>query len=152
MGVDTSGIAQAVIDLIDQMTVEFAVEGATYTETIKGYRWSQNGNDRLPAGAVLLPAIDRRDADTGETQLGSRDFMLEFPVEFLFDIDRAAYAQELAVRTVEAFIDTIDANPTLSGAVDDAVVAGAAQPSIDTATNRPLIVYPTTLQVWALVP
>lgn len=152
MSANVSGpIAQAVIDLINDLEVTFTAGGSNYTETIAGYRWSQNGYDRLPAGAVLLPAIDRRPADGGgETQIGARDYLIEFPVEFLFDIDRTDYAQELALATVEAWIDAVDASDALNGTVDDVVVTTVGPPVIDTAANRPLIVYPTTLEVLQL--
>lgn len=147
----TGPIAESLIALIEALAVTFTVEGVDYTETVTGYRWSQNGYDRLPAGAVLLPEISRRETDQAELEIGKRDYLIDFPVEFLFDIDKADHAQELALATVEAFIDAIDDSGGLSGTVDDIVVAGIGTPVIDTATPRPLIVYPTTVQVLTLV-
>jgi len=113
-----------------------------------GYKWARLDYN-LPAGVVELPTVDRR---AENSQLGSEDWDMEFPVVLYFDLSEAESSQELAAEQVEAFIAAVDANPSLGSAtiVDDAVVTSAV-PSFDLDGARPMVVYTCTLELTKLV-
>ncbi len=113
-----------------------------------GYKWARLDYD-LPAGVVELPTVSRVQENS---QLGSEDWMMDFPVVLYFDLSDAAFSQEQAAEMVEAFIAAVDANPSLGSPtiVDDAVVTSAT-PSFETDTARPMVAYTCTLELNKLV-
>lgn len=88
----------------------------------KGHKWAPRDLDGTVAGVVEMPRFERRDTDTPEPELGSNTWFIEYPVVLYFPLDEAARSQAVVIDTVEAFVKAIDANPTLSQTVDDAVV------------------------------
>lgn len=147
-------LADSLIDLIEGLTVSFTANGTAHTSTIKGYRWLKKEYDQLPAAVVELPAIDRTGIDEGESQIGTRDFLVRFPIDFLFDLDDAVYAQEQAIATVEAFIDAVDdaagpwsPPPLGDSTIQDMKVVEAGDPSFETDQNRAYLVFPTVVEV-----
>jgi hypothetical protein len=135
-------VAQAIVDVIDDLT-----------PTVNGQLWEPNaGNVNPPAGVVGMPSIDRHDPEEEESQLGATDWFLDFPVYFFHDLGNALYAQEQAVETYEAFVQAVDANPSLGIAlVMDAKVTSVT-PGFDLDQARPQIVTECRVQVLRLVP
>lgn len=124
--------------IANRIVTELAALGVS--PSVKGYRWAPHDLDALPAGVVELPRVRRRGTDEPERQLGSNDWFLDFPVVLYFDLSEAQFSQDQAVDTVEAFIKAVDANPTLTATVEDAVVS-EVEPSIVDDKNRPLVAF-----------
>lgn len=131
------------------------INGLTTSETVKATRWDPGtgtGFDKLPAASVGVPTIRRVGVDQPESQIGSRDWEITYPVIFYIDLGEARYAQALAVEIVEAFIKAIDTNTLQAsdGSIVDAKVTEAA-PAEYVDDARPLLAYETTLELLKLV-
>jgi len=93
-----------------------------------------------------------------EDHVSQVDWVLEFPVNFVFDLSEAVLAQTQAVDTMEAFIKAIDADTTLGRAddVDGGVIQGAKVISADQLIElvdeaRSTLVFPCRVQVQQFV-
>ena len=130
--------------------VAAVLDGLAVTPTVKGYAVDpgMTGLDSLPCGVVGPPTIERRVVDEGDSQIGSRDWNLTFPVTLFFDLADTATAQAQATQTVEAFITAVD-TATLSvsdASIEDAVVAVATPVEILN-DARPMLAYECSLAV-----
>ena len=147
-------LAQTLVDTIDGLSVTFTDGDSTdHTVTVKGYKWAPRDLDGTgPWGVVEMPAVERIGLDEAETQLGTDDWTVEFPVVFYCALDEARYAQAQIVAVVEEWIAAIDSNPFAADAsVDDITVIDAGPPEIDPDAARPLVIYPTTVQLLKFV-
>lgn len=144
-------LAVELVALIDGLSVSFTAAGTSHTSTVKGYLWDQPHFDRLPCAMVRLPEISRTGVDEQESQLGSRDFILEFPVDFVVDLSKAEYSQEQLLASVEAFINAVDADspPLADNSVIDCKVTAVGRPE-QLEGSRSLLVYPTTVELLKL--
>lgn len=143
-------IAQAIAD-VASTTVTFTASGSSHTSTITAYRWAPKDLD-LPCAVVEMPTIARVAPEAAESQLGSDDWLIEFPVVFYFELDDPVFAQEQAVNTVEAFIQAIDADGNLGMAtVIDTKVIESGPPELIVDQQRAQIAYPTRVQLLKLV-
>jgi hypothetical protein len=131
-------VAEALKDIVDG-----AVTGLT------GIKWGRL-EASPPVGIVGLPTGSRVGVDEAESQLGSDDWNLSYPVALFFDLAEAAASQAQAVEAVEAVIAAIDDNPTLSATVFDAKVTNF-EPEAITDRNRPLLAYTLDVDVLKLV-
>jgi hypothetical protein len=80
------------------------------------------GFDTFPAIWFTPPSIERRSVDDAEQQLGAVDLTLRYTLH-AYVLDNASgeggrSAEDEAAQLIGTIIGTIDANPTLSGAVD----------------------------------
>ena len=142
------GLAANVVTVIQALSVGFTVNATSYTSTVKGYSWAPRDLDKIPAAVVEMPEVERVDVDTPESQLGSFDWRVTFPVVFYFELDEAARGQAQAVNVVEAFIKAIDASPTMGdNAIIDSKVVHAGPPEIIDDEARALIRYPCELRI-----
>lgn len=137
-------------------TLQAMLEDLDVTPTLKGYRWDPGLLDQVPAAVVGLPTIDRTEADGAESQLGSYDWLLRFPVVFYFDLpgdgSAAVATQEQAAATVEAWIRAVDAIPDLGDpTVADAKVISAGPPEPVEEAPRALLEFPTVLELLKFV-
>lgn len=123
---------------------------AASTENVKGYAKPPRELDSVPCGVVEIPSIERVDPDTAESQLGTNDWHIVFPVVLYVDLSEADYSITQAIDFVEAWIKAIDADQTLGGAVFDCKVT-SAEPLVIDDEARPLLAYETRVAVWALV-
>lgn len=131
------------------------ISGLAVTPPVKAYAADPGfaGLDSLPAGVVGVPQIDRSDVEERESQLGTSDWRIIWPVMLAFDLANAAAAQAHATQTVEAFIQAID-TATLSvsdATIEDAKVVSAVPDEVEDAA-RPLLVYDCRLVVLKFVP
>ena len=119
-------------------------------EGIEGaYLWERK-DIKVPAGSVGVPTLERTDVDEAESQLGTDDWKLEFPVSLYFDLADVAKSQQSMVDALEAFTNAIDADqslglPTVEASVND------AQPFAERDRKRPLVGYEITVSVLRLV-
>lgn len=112
--------------------------------------WARDHLDSVPAAEIEPPDLRRVDPDTGESQLGSDDWDLEFLVSIWFDLREPTSAQKDLVEAVEKWIAAVDANRSLGGTVLDASVISANRVyQLD--ANRALAGYETTVGVLKLV-
>lgn len=120
------------------------------TEAVKGHAKPPRELDACPCGVVEIPTIERIDPDEAESQLGTNDWHIVFPVTLYVDLSEADYSIGQAIEFVEAWIKAIDADPQLSGTVLDCKVT-SAEPLVIDDTARPLLAYETSVAIWALV-
>lgn len=153
MPLDATTLADAIIGVVEDLDVTFVVDDVEHTVTLAGYRWSQKDISSLPCAIVQLPGIERTGVDETESELGRRDVIVEFPVAFCFELDDIGFAQEQALAAVEAFIDAVDntSPPLGDNNVVDVKVTSAGPPELDRDQARPVLVYPTTLELLKLV-
>jgi hypothetical protein len=128
---------------------------ATCADTISGLTTYATdpglaGLEGNPALVVGLPSIDRGELDADD-QLGSRTWVLDFPVNIYVDLDAPAESFPLARDTAEAFVQAVDDDDQLGSTVVAARVTDA-QPAIDISeTHRPRLLYECNVQVKAYV-
>lgn len=115
--------------------------------------WAQPGLRFGAAGAaeIEIPDIDRTPLERSESQLGSNDWDLEFPVAIWVNLTEAEISQKRLVALVEAWIAAVDADIHLGGLVLEARVTHAARVYGTTANNVPLVGYETAVAVLKLV-
>ena len=98
------------------------------------------GLEGNPAVVVGIPTVDRGDLDS-DPQLGSRGWVLNYPVTVYCDLDVIADSLTLLVDTTEAFVRAIDADDQLTGSAIAARVTNC-EPGLDVSdTARPRIFY-----------
>lgn len=153
-------IAQALVD------VAAGLSGLANDATVKGILWAPRDTDVRPAAVVEMPGIERVNADEAESQMGTRDARLSFPVAFYFDLSEdVAFSQAQAVEVVEAFVDAIDAatnagQPLAPDALGAGVIVIDAKTSVDppeifppdASSARPSIRYVCRTEVLAFIP
>lgn len=130
------------------------LSGLAVTPAVKSYATDPGfaGLDSLPAGVVGIPQVERGDVEERESQLGSNDWRITYPVALCFDLNDTATAQAQATQTVEAFIKAID-TATLSvsdATIEDAKVVSAVPDEVEDGA-RPLLVYDCRLVVFKFV-
>jgi hypothetical protein len=147
-------VATTLDDVADKIVAE--LDGLTFTDgggttaTCKSYKWNPRAYDQLPVGTVGMPEVRRVGPDEAESQLGSDDWFLDYPVELAVALEEAVYAQATAISFLDAFIAAIDANQTLTSTVLDAKVVEAI-PFAEEDRNRPILGFECTVRVWKLV-
>lgn len=114
-----------------------------------GYRWAPKEVFR-PAGVVELPAIERTPVDAPEDHLGQKDWTLNFPVIFYFELAVAQGSQDAAADIVEAFVSAIDADQGLGGLCQEAKVVEVFEPEFLEDAN-PQIRWPARVQILKFV-
>lgn len=128
------------------------VTGLSVTPAITGYE-SDPGKSGFPppAAVVDLPTLRFPDIDESQVQLGSKDWYMEYPVHFYFDLSVYSESQRQAVLALEAFKKAVDANPTLNGTAEIARVV-RAEPDLATlrSSGTPVLVYTVTVNVFQL--
>lgn len=132
-------VAEALKDAAD------ALSGVT------AHKWVLRDTDSRPAAVVELPTVTRTQPDAEEDHLGEYDWRSDWTVAFYFDFDPQApeaYGQVQALEVIEAWIQAVNANPTLGGAVQEAKVVTAGPPELNDELSRPLIAYPTQVAVF----
>ena len=147
-------LAQTLADTAAGLSVTFTDGDAIeHTVTVKAYKWAPRDLDGTgPWAVVEMPAIGRIGLDEAETQLGTDDWTVTFPVVFYCALDEARYAQAQITAVVEEWITAVDANPFAADAtVDDIAVTDAGPPEIEADAARPRVVYPTTVQLLKVV-
>lgn len=147
------GLATTLQTLIDGMTVSFTASGDSHTSTVKAFAWApQDLDGHGPWAVIQLPSIQRTAVNAAETQLGSVDWWVSFPVEFYFELTKPAYSQAQAVNTIEAFINAVDADNSLGDPeIIDAKVTQVDLPLIIDDAPRVQINYPTVLELHRIV-
>jgi hypothetical protein len=137
-------IAAAITTVVGALAVTPAVTGKKWDPGVAGF------DSLLPVGVVGMPELRRTEIDSPESQLGSNDWNITYPVGLYFDLSEASYSQAQAVEVVEAFITAIDANPYLGGTVSDAKVT-EARPEEILDQKRSLLAYRCRVEVQKLV-
>lgn len=120
-------------------------------DPIRADRWVQVPMSRPPCAVIELPKIGRTRPEEAESQLGARDWDLEYPVNFHFALRVADETQRRLAQVIEEFINAVDADPGLGGLVLEAKVTDADIVYDETDSANPLIVYETTVAVLKLV-
>lgn len=154
-------MASTVIDPIAAgiKTVAAAVT-ATGSVTVKAFKWAPNAGDtdRLPAAVVYTPRLQRTAVgpDIPETQLGTRDLLLDFPVHFYFDADDREFAAAQIAEVIEGFINAIDASLHVGNGLnlteaEDAKVTEADEPIVTERNNRTIWEVRTRVQIIAYI-
>jgi hypothetical protein len=116
------------------------------------------GTLKPPCAEIEVPNGNRNDPEQSESQLGSDDWNLEFPVTLWVDLHRATEAQIRLKDLLEAFIVAVDSDRSLGLApatvgftLDDASVVSFER-VYQLERDRQLVGYETTVAVLALVP
>lgn len=138
-------LATAVATLLGNLSV---------TPTLKAYAHDPgySGLDSIPCAVVGIPTLGRVGLDESESQLGSRDWFVTFPVTLYFDADVATDVAKRAIEYVEKFIVSIDTESlqAADGTVLDSKVT-RCEPVEIVDTHRPLLAYECDLEIWKLV-
>lgn len=143
----------AVLDPVAVLIATLA-EGLSVSPPVKGYSHDPGfaGLDSLPAAVVGLPTIQRTGVDEAETQFGTDDWYISYPVSLIFDLADLTVTHDQATQTVEAFIRAID---TASLSVSDASILDAkvteATPTQVVDDARPVLTYELKLEVHKIV-
>lgn len=135
--------SEIITPLADALIAKLEEVGAT------GYRWAPKEISR-PAAVVELPAIERTPVDTAEDHLGQKDWTLNFPVIFYFDLAVAQGSQDAAVDIVEGFVSAVDADQGLEGLCQEAKVVEVFEPEFPEDAN-PQIRWGTRVQILKFV-
>lgn len=133
--------------------VATAIANLAVTPSVKAYATDPGlaGLDQLPAAILGLPTIQRTEPDQAELQIGAKDWNLQIPVLFVFDLGDTATAQTQALDTIEKFIQAVDTG-TLSQSdplIVDAKVA-QSEPGELVDDARPLLTYDCQLRLLRL--
>ena len=145
----TSTTVQPTADLIAAVLAGLAV-----TPTVKSYRWDigMAGLDALPAAIIGIPEVRRIAVEGFESQLGSRDWHLTYPIHIYVDLAEAVTAQVQVVDILEAFIKAVDTD-TLQAQdatiIDAKVIEAIPAEYVDAA--RPMLAYECRLELLKLV-
>lgn len=139
-------IASALVTKIGTLTATYSL-----SQTVTGYKWPKGELDSRPAGVVELPVLRRRGPDERESQLGSNDWMHEFPVTFWIDNQGNATNFPLLIDIVEAWVKAVDADPTLGlgPVIPNETAVISVEPTIADAER--LVGFETTVALTRLV-
>lgn len=135
---DITGPAKALVEILDG--------AAGFT----AYLWERENFDRLPAVAVGVPAFKRHGPDEAESQLGTLDWEIEYPISFYVDLANATDDQQRMVDGLQAIAVALDADPTLGDTVFDSGITEAT-PFVEEERARPLAGYQVTVAALKLV-
>lgn len=144
----TSTIIEPTADLLAALAETVSVTMSNGTKALKGYTYEPATFDEVPAAAVGVPVVRRSALDDSERELGSDDWIMEYPVGLYFDLDEARKSQGQMVEALEAFTKAIDANPSLGSALIDDCTLTSAEPFVEDARQRTLCGYLCTVSVW----
>jgi len=144
-------MASTVVKPIAQ-NIASLITGLAVTPSMVGVVWGPRELPQIPCGVVRPPTIGRTEPKGEESQLGSDDWDLSYPVTLYFEFDEASKSQDQAVEIVEAFIKAVDANPDLdtNGIADEASVVSAEPVIVDDQT-RALFAYDCRIVLTTLV-
>lgn len=148
-------MASTVLDPI-AVALEQLLDGLAVVPALNVMKWERGDIAPLPAATVHVPLIRRTALDEPESELNlSFDWELAYTVSLYFDLADAEAAQADMVEYVEAFIKTVDANPTLGVAgvdvaVDEAKVV-SADPFTERDRKRTLVGYECRVELLAFV-
>ena len=142
--------------LIDPIAVKLAaIAGAVEDVTAYSKDPGMAGLEGNPIAVVGIPTIDRGDIDS-DSQLGSRDWVLGYPVRLYVNLEVPDEAQTLLQDTCEAFMRAIDADDQLASIATVNMVPQAARAiealpgEIVGETSRPRLFYDVLVRVHAL--
>ena len=129
------------------------IAGLGLATTVAGHLWAPAMLPTRPCGVVELPTLGRTDPLEAESEIGRDDWEMEFPVVFYFDLTEPIATQTLAVEVVEAFIQAVDADPSLGivSIADDASVVSVGPPEVIDDQANALIRYPAVVRLTRLV-
>lgn len=126
------------------------VERAETAGATGAVRWAPS-DISPPAAVIELPSFERTGVDESEDHFGQRDWTLNFPVIFYFDLATAQADQDRAVDVVEAFVLAIDADNGLANLCQEAKVVDGSEPEFPADDARALIRWPTVVSVLKFV-
>lgn len=135
-------IAQAIADVIEALPLD---------PPIRAYIDPPATIAKLPAAVVDLPDFGRREEEEGESEVGSYDWHLTYPVGIYYELNEAGKAHRQIRQAAELFIKAIDQSHELGALVTDVVVSGA-RPEYELGGSRALIIYECTVKVFCIVP
>lgn len=138
-----SVLIEPVADALQAKLAAIALQGAT----VKAYTWAPASLDRVPAAVIEAPEVSRRDIEGAESQLGSNDWLLTFPVTLYVLLDEPVAAQTAAVDGLEQFVQAVDADAGLgiAGVIESRVVTG--EPAVIDDQQRALYAYECRVEV-----
>src|SRR4051794_32883300 len=95
------GVASSVLDPIAG-AIATVIGALSVSPSVRGTHWDPgvSGIDALPTGIVGLPRIVRTGLDKADSQLGSKDWTITYPVALIFDLSEAQYSQAQAAEVV----------------------------------------------------
>lgn len=142
----SSSLIQPVADVL-----KTTLEGLSLSPVLKVHVWARGDLTRVPAAEIELPTITRVLPDEAESQIGTYDWRMDWPVTIYYDLREPKVAQERLADALEKWIAAVDANPGLTGLALDAKVTSAER-VYELQQNRTLVAYETTVSVIKLVP
>ena len=138
-----SVLIEPVADALQAKLAAITLQGAA----VKAYTWAPARLDRVPAAVIEAPDVSRRDIEGAESQLGSNDWLLTFPVTLYVQLDEPVAAQTAAVDGLEQFVQAVDADAGLgiAGVIESRVVTG--EPAVIEEQKRALYAYECRVEV-----
>lgn len=141
---DISAIAVAAKATLDD--ADITLDG----NALRVYATEPRDLDRLPAVTIRFASFTRRQPDDPEWELGSALWDLTYAIDVLTPLDDPARGQEGMHTVLSGVIDAIDDDPSLGGAVYEALlVSGEQSFTDDPSLPRQLVVMTCELRVWA---
>lgn len=142
------------VDVIQPIADNLADKCRTIGLNVPGKTWTL-GSVNPPAAEIELPDLARTAPEEAESQLGSDDWDLEFPVTIWVDLTRPTEAQVRLKDYLEAWIAAVDADRQLADLdvqiVDASVVSAERVYAVGEGRSRGLVGYETVVMVHALV-
>lgn len=121
-----------------------------HVDGFTGVLWERRAFDSPRPAAVGVPTFRRRQPDEAESQLGSTDWALEYPISFYLSFENATADQGRMVTALQQFGAAIDADPSLDGTVFDSAITEGV-PFVEQDNDRPQGGYQVTVAALKLV-
>lgn len=131
-----------ILDPVAETIASFITDLDITDRVVTGYKWQRAMWDaKLPVGEVGVPTIRRTEPGEAESQMGSDDWYLEYPIGLYVELAESVSAQALAVGIVEKFIRAVDANPSLGDPTIHHASVIEAEPEVLAEKPRALLIY-----------
>ena len=147
------GVIDTLADTLRSAAAGLAVSyvdraGTTVSAPVKAYKWAPRDLDGSgPWAVVEVPTIERIGPDDRESQVGTKDWVIRFPVVWYAPLDDAYNAQALVVAALEAWTVAIDEDPTTDPTIDHVGIDSVDQPELIEDQARPLLALQTTVLI-----
>lgn len=123
------------------------IEGMSLSPVVKVYKWlPRQFSGAGPFAIIELPDYVGVEPEGVQTQMGTWDWEMTFPVTFYFGHLDTVNAQAASVEYLESFIKAIHANQSLNGVADEASVVEAKALYL-TDDSRSWVAYETQVRV-----
>lgn len=146
----TSTVFQPIADRLAELLRGIMVDGTALN--VPEDSWTR-GVIHPPAAEIELPEGTKPGPEQSQSELGSFDYDLEFPVTIWVELTDVTVTQKRLAQYLEEFIAAVDNDPTLDNTVlDSSVDSFEVVYGVGDGRKRDLIGYETRVGVIKLIP